>query len=131
MGWRLDFRGASYCGRMDRDNRNSVQDVELHTVEERDLGIEFQALHPPEERRRFVERLSKNVWDYESFSGGGIDGHHRHRNGTAVCYQALRADAIRQAGQSERQVPADWRSRHEIRAAFQPCLESHGEHGLR
>jgi len=49
MGWSVDFRGAHHCGRLDSDRGDSIYNAELHTVEERDLGLEFQAVHPQEE----------------------------------------------------------------------------------
>src|SRR5215472_10609009 len=116
---------------MDGDGRDSVYDTEFHTVSERDVGAELQAVYSPEERRGFVERVSKNLRNHESFSGWGIDGDYGHPDGEIVRGQAVWSPAIRQAGQPERQVSCDRRTGCEIWAEVQSCFEPHRQYRFR
>src|SRR6185437_383325 len=112
MGRRLDFASANRPQRLDRDRRNPVYDAQFHEVPGSSLGIKLQALYSTQERRRPMERLSQNVWHYQSIAGRRTRWHNQHRKWKALSRETVRPGKVRQTDRTKRGIPADWRSRY-------------------
>src|SRR5215469_9816966 len=131
MGWRLDVRGTHHFRRLVRYHRDPIHNTQLHALNGSSLGPELQTLHPQKERARPVESLSSNLWNHQGFGGWRASRYYGHRKWEALCRQAIWSREIRQTDRTGPEVPANGRTRCEVRHQFESRLEPDWEHGLR